>query len=782
MPGIGNELSSRFTRPSIVPIFLSPKQNTPTGFMKPLAITLILGALAFRPVNAASMNDMEHGPFVSWTIRGEGDSVTYKGIALQLDSESGASVLFDSDLMRYSAAWTGEFLQWYPERDGLERNPTIAGKISFWNEAGPGWSLSSDFSDPREIPYGPLPKSLTHYSGLYRTGDSVVLSYTVGDHQVYDSPAYQEIDGEGYFVRYLEVGPGTSATTLRVMKLQGNDIKLWGGVAETSTGTLRIRSESQNRIIGFKGLPEGASWKQVDQDLCLFLPARESSAGFALLQGGEPKGHFKTHEGLLKKHLESDFDLRALETERHNTGVLWEERLTTPVRKGSNRQALAVDTLLVPRSNPWNSWIRFGGIDFLSDDQALLGSISGDVWLVSGLKEGSRKLEWKRFATGLYQPLGIKVVDGKIYVLGRDQITRLHDTNGDGEADFYENFNNDSMVAENFHSFTLNLETDSAGNFYYAQGAPWPPDVKTPHQGILFKVSPDGERFESYADGLRGPNGMAIGPNDMITYSDNEGHWLPTCSLQLIRKGGFHGMKPTAHLHEGTPETFEQPICWIPHAVDNSPGDQIWIDGESWGPLNGKLLMTSYGKSSLSLVLTEKVNGEVQGGTVKLPLRFRSGIIRGRQSRFDEHLYLCGLSVWQTTGVEPGGFYRVRYTGRPLNAPIELHAKQDSLEISFSEPVDRELALDPESYNIEQWNYRWIDRYGSPHYSVLDPNKEGHDQVEIKGLELSADAKTVRIKVDQVVPVMQMKIAYNLDSATGGRIRGEIYNTIHQLP
>ena len=33
-----------------------------------------------------------------------------------------------------------------------------------------------------------------------------------------------------------------------------------------------------------------------------------------------------------------------------------------------------------------------------------------------------------------------------IYVLGRDQITRLHDLNGDGEIDFYENFNNDMEV------------------------------------------------------------------------------------------------------------------------------------------------------------------------------------------------------------------------------------------------------------------------------------------------------------------------------------------------
>ena len=47
----------------------------------------------------------------------------------------------------------------------------------------------------------------------------------------------------------------------------------------------------------------------------------------------------------------------------------------------------------------------------------------------------------------------------QIYVLGRDQITRLHDLNGDGEADFYENFNNDCMVSEHFHEFALDLKT-----------------------------------------------------------------------------------------------------------------------------------------------------------------------------------------------------------------------------------------------------------------------------------------------------------------------------------
>jgi hypothetical protein len=52
-------------------------------------------------------------------------------------------------------------------------------------------------------------------------------------------------------------------------------------------------------------------------------------------------------------------------------------------------------------------------------------------------------------------------------VLGRDQITCLHDRNGDGEADFYENFCNDFATSPAGHDFVACLETDAAGNFYF---------------------------------------------------------------------------------------------------------------------------------------------------------------------------------------------------------------------------------------------------------------------------------------------------------------------------
>ena len=102
------------------------------------------------------------------------------------------------------------------------------------------------------------------------------------------------------------------------------------------------------------------------------------------------------------------------------------------------------------------------------------------MWLVSGLDEKLNKLTWKRYATGLFQPLGLKVVKNTIYVLGRDQITRLHDLNQDDEADYYENFNNDTVVTANYHEFCLDLHTDREGNFYFAKGAPWEPEVTSP--------------------------------------------------------------------------------------------------------------------------------------------------------------------------------------------------------------------------------------------------------------------------------------------------------------
>ena len=54
--------------------------------------------------------------------------------------------------------------------------------------------------------------------------------------------------------------------------------------------------------------------------------------------------------------------------------------------------AYVVDTLTAPDDNPWKSFLRFGGVDFFSNGDAALCSISGDVWVVSGITTTSCKI------------------------------------------------------------------------------------------------------------------------------------------------------------------------------------------------------------------------------------------------------------------------------------------------------------------------------------------------------------------------------------------------------
>src|SRR5262249_15553240 len=92
-----------------------------------------------------------------------------------------------------------------------------------------------------------------------------------------------------------------------------------------------------------------------------------------------------------------------------------------------------VDTIMPPFDNPWKAPLFCGDHDFLPDGTALLCTMQGDVWRVDGLDDTLQRVRWRRIASGLHQALGLVVADGQIYVLGRDQITRLHDLNGDGE-------------------------------------------------------------------------------------------------------------------------------------------------------------------------------------------------------------------------------------------------------------------------------------------------------------------------------------------------------------
>ena len=447
-------------------------------------------------------------------------------------------------------------------------------------------------------------------------------------------------------------------------------------------------------------------------------------------------------------------------------------------RPGPADGPFAVDEIVPPpdAANPWHTWMRFGGFDFFADGRrAALCSWNGDVWIISGVDGELSQLTWKRIASGLFQPLGVKIVHEVIYVACRDQIARLRDLNGDDEIDFIENFNNDHQVTEHFHEFAMGLQTDAAGNFYYAKSARHALPALVPHHGTLLKVSPDGSRTEIVANGFRAANGVCVNDDGTFFVTDQEGHWTPKNRINWVHQGGFYGNMFGYHDRASSADRdMEQPLVWITNDMDRSPGELLRVTSANWGPLQGSLLNLSYGTGRIFLVPHETIRGQIQGGVVQLPIPdFPTGVMRGRFHPSNGHLYACGMYAWAGNRQTDGGFYRVRATGKPAWLPIGLRAQTNRLELQFSDPLDPASAARPENYTVKIWSLQRSANYGSKHLHER--------QLPVAKAALAADHRTIILDLPGLPPTQGMEINAALRGADGTPFTRAIHNTLHAL-
>jgi len=415
--------------------------------------------------------------------------------------------------------------------------------------------------------------------------------------------------------------------------------------------------------------------------------------------------------------------------------------------------------------------------------------------MVSGIDDALMNLTWKRFAAGLYEPFGIKVIDDVIYVTCKDRVVRLHDVDKNGEADFYESFSADTDVSIYFHAFNFDLQTDSQGNFYYAKGG-HDSDFALP--GAVIKISPDGSKQSVYCTGFRVPNGMGSIPGGRMTSSDNQGQWMPASKISLLRENGFYGWVPTYNGKDKwsadggkidtsktvPPKFFDEPIIWMPQEFDNSSGGQLWVDDPRWGPLAGRLLHMSFGKGWMSYLMIQEIEGVAQAAIIRLPFDFRTGIMRGRVNPKDGQVYACGLQGWNgegRIGLLDQGIQRLRYTSKPILMISDCKVESDGLRIDFNFAVGTNLASDKASYVAKQWNYRWQAAYGSEMYSPSS-GKIGADVMDISTVSVAANRKSIFLHVANLKPVDQVHLIMKIQAEDGTPFEEEIYWTIHQIP
>ncbi len=748
--------------------------------MQKLSKMIVLAGLLTQPLLAQQWYEkMDVGPAWMNTYRdffhGKRRTSAIKGLSVDLGENWRA--LFDTETLRLSGIYNGD-IQWggtpWTGRHGSIMTMGEKGAVLL-TDATPGWAdESGSFEDKREIKgHGDMPNG--KFTGHYRHGRTIVLKYLVNGTEVLENLAR---NGESV-TRSLKFGARKEALTMLI----ADENKAFT-LADDDTSA---KSKEGLRILAFDGVKLALDPENPNR-LLAKIPKGEAEL-VARISMGKTDG--------LEVSEKPDF----AKLTSGGPGI-WNETLSTEGRiDTSNDKTYLTDVATLPDKNPWEANLRFGGFDFIDEDSAALSTWNGDVWTVTGLSSDWKELKWRRIAAGLFETLGVKVVDGEIYVNGRDQITKLIDLNDDGETDYFKVFNRDVYVSASFHEFAFDLQTDKEGNFYFAKAAPVRGggrgfDEILPHHGIVAKISPDGKKFEVVATGLRAPGGIGIGPDGQITTGENEGTWQPACKINYVTAKDapvFFGTEDTRQFLSSQPYT--QPLVYLPMSVDNSGGSQVWVpDFAKFGLETGELIHLSYGKSSLFRVLPVVANGKIQGGVAKLPIGLQSSAMRARFHP-DGSLYVLGFRGWQTNAATESAFQRIRFNGEvPLTVPEKLEYTETGVKLTFPVKLDPELAEDPTSYAAQRWDYVRGPQYGSGRFSVDNPDKEAMakaltseskgynniDTVKIESAKLSEDGRTVDLLLEGMKPSMTLSIKYDLEDMDGEILKDEIHATVYE--
>jgi hypothetical protein len=149
-------------------------------------------------------------------------------------------------------------------------------------------------------------------------------------------------------------------------------------------------------------------------------------------------------------------------------------------------------------------------------------------------------------------------------------------------------------------------------------------------------------------------------------------------------------------------------------------------------------------------------------------------MIRARFSPTDGQLYVGGMFSWAGSRQEQeGGLFRIRQKGNRVDLPIGLNARQDGVEISFSDPIDPKIITETDRFKVTVWDLKRTKNYGSKHFNER--------QLKVVSADLSTDSKTVRLVIPELNPTWGMEIVCRLRTSDGNEVRRVIHNTIHQL-
>jgi hypothetical protein len=452
--------------------------------------------------------------------------------------------------------------------------------------------------------------------------------------------------------------------------------------------------------------------------------------------------------------------------------------------------------ILIPPQVP----LRPGGLEVLPDGRLAVGTRRGDIYFIKGAFDSPPKPEYHLFATGQDEIFSLAWKDGAMTAVSFGEVTRISDADGDGVADRYDTLTNNWGYAEG-HEFAFGSKHDPEGNIWVALGLSGSYESHNLFRGWAVKVTPAGKMIP-VCSGLRSPAGVGPNAEGAMFAIESQGPWNGCCSLKHLKEGAFLGhpasynwypyargmkapeLKPDSDSRMGVEKKRVKEL--VPPAVRfpyikmgrSVSGFRVNKTGGKFGPFDNQIFLGDYTLSILMRATTEQINGVWQGACYPFREGLATGIMNVEFSPKGQ-LVAGGFttnSQWPVRGTEPFALQRIDWNGVVPFEIREINIRKDGFRITFTKPVDRQIAAKSEVYNITTYTHIYHAGYGSPEV----------DQTTARVTQAvpSEDGLSVRVHLERIVEdhIHDFNLA-GIRSQDGRRlVHSKAYYTVNEIP
>jgi len=406
-------------------------------------------------------------------------------------------------------------------------------------------------------------------------------------------------------------------------------------------------------------------------------------------------------------------------------------------------------------------FVEAGCFTTAPDGRIAVGTRRGDVFIVDGLGQKLPEPKFYKFAAGMDELLGLAWKDGSFYATQATELTRLTDTDGDGRADRYDTVS-DAWGFANYHEYAIGSKFDSEGNIWIALGLSKSYYSDALIRGWALKITPDGKAIP-VCSGLRSPLGIGDNGEGAMIYAESQGPWNGSCSLKHLKPGGFMGHPVSYNWYEFAPNMGSAPIEpnspsrleiergrvkeLVPYAVvfpfrrmgRSISGFVVDDTDGKFGPFGGQIFVGDYTLSLVMRATMEEVNGVWQGACYPFREGLSTGILNCHFTPEGQLLSGGTNRGWPVRGSQENILERIDWTGVTPFEVKEIEVRSDGFLVSFTKPLDPEIAGDPANYSLKTFTHVYKSGYGSPEVDQTTP--------EVRSATVASDGLQVRLKL-----------------------------------